>query len=453
MSEDEEDFLEDLEADLEFSKVETLDEHEQDEIRELQLYAENYQPVSLSNYKKLDPRSLTQLPLLENKICLMLSNGNNDIAAILSVLNSLSFIAQTDTLVLHNFMKLLYREKFNELETLIPSPLQYAAVICTIETGQGQLREDVGLTKEQQMVFNMAMKTSFQDGFVVDKSKLLQARDLLVNVSKIQSEINSFILSEVKTIAPNVCALVGAQVGSLLISHAGGILELSQIPSCNLASIGKNKHLSHELHTNLSGVRQEGHIYHCTLVQEQPMEIRKQMVRMICAKVALAARVDAGKAKDDNLGACWREQLLQKVQKMQEPPDITKTKPLPIPEEKPKKKRAGRKFRKYKQQFQLSRLRQLQNRMEFGKAEKSMLDGTGEEIGMGMARSLQGVPMATNNGAKMTKSMKRRVGEANEQAKAYMLSLDEGKSIPTEKENEEKISAARRSWYKHHMDG
>lgn len=452
MSVSDEDFLDDLDIDLGGSNENVEGEQENDKLQRLQEYIEDYRPPSLSDYKHLEPDILTKIPQMEDRIFTLLSIEGEDMTSILSVLNSLSFIAHNDILVIHNYLKLLYQGKFGELETLIPSPLQYANAIYIIETGQGQLKQDAELTKEQLMVLNMSMRTSFREQEVVDKHKLLQARDLLLAVSKIRNEINAFILTKIRCIAPNVCALVGPEVASLLLAQAGGISELSQVPSCNLASIGKNKHVSYELHTNLGGVKQEGYIYSSTLVQERPMEFRKQMLRMICAKVALASRVDAGGAKDDKLGSSWKELLLQKIQKIQDPPEISKTKPLPVPEDKPKKKRAGLKFRKYKQQFQLSHLRQLQNRMEFGKAEQSITDDTGEEIGLGMARSFQGASMATTGGAKMTKAMKRRLGEANDQAKAYMLSLDEKQALSPDLKNQKQPQVDNGYWFKHHLD-
>ncbi|CAR27249.1 ZYRO0C12386p [Zygosaccharomyces rouxii] len=441
MSNTEEDFLQDLEGDL-GSFI--GDESEEDELSKLRSYIDHYQPVKLSNYQNLDIQDVTSFPKFEPSINELISRPNDeDLAQTLTILNSLTYIAQNEITVLHNLLKLIYGVKFGELESLVPQPQQFADVIRIIETNEGNFETDAQLSKEQVLVLNMSMKSSFQAHVNVDKDKVLQLRDLLMTVSRIRNEINSFILSKASLVAPNLCLLIGPEVTSLLLSHSGGVLELSQVPSCNLASIGKNKHLSHELHTNLTGVRQEGYIYRSSLVQEQPLEFRKQMLRMVCAKVALAARVDAGHPQDGQLGLHWKNELLEKIQKLREPPPgISTTKPLPVPEDQPKKKRAGRKFRKYKQQFQLSQLRQLQNRMEFGKAEQSVTDDAGEELGLGMAKSLRNVPVTQGNSAKMSKAMKRRMDQVNEQAKTFMLDLGEQ---PSEKDNENN------DWFKHHM--
>lgn len=439
----EEDFLQDLEGDLGSFQD---DESDEDDLSKLKNYIEHYRPASLSNYQELDVQDVTSLPDFESNINGLMSKPNNeDLAQTLTILNSLAYIAQNEITVLHNFLKLLYSARFGELESLVPQPQQFADVIRIIETNEGNFEIDAGLSKEQVLVLSMSMKSSFQARVSVNKDTILQLRDTLMTVSRIRNEINSFILSKASLVAPNLCSLIGPEVTSLLLSHSGGVLELSQAPSCNLASIGKNRHLSHELHTNLAGVRQEGYIYRSSLVQEQPLESRKQMLRMVCAKVALGARVDAGHPQDDQLGRHWKDELLEKIQKIREPPPGTSTtKPLPIPEDQPKKKRAGRKFKKYKQQFQLSQLRQLQNRMEFGKPEQSITDDTGEELGLGMAKSLRNVPVTQGNGAKMSKAMKRRMEQVNEQAKAFML--DRGEQ-PSEKDS------GSNDWFRHHMGG
>lgn len=443
MSGTDEDFLQDLEGDLGSFNG---DEHDEDELSKLKKYIDDYRPATLSNYEDLDPQVITLFPQFEQSINDLISKPNNeDLPQTLAMLNSLAYIAQNEVAVLHSFMKLMYKVKFGELESLVPHPKQYADVISIIETGDGTFESDAQLSKEQVLVLNMSMKSSFNSNVNVNSHKMLQIRQLLLKIIGIRSEMNSFILSKSSLVAPNLCALVGPEITSLLLSHVGGIFELSQVPSCNLPSIGKNKYLSHESHTNLSGVRQEGYVYRSELVQHQPVEFRKQMLRMVCAKIALAARVDAGRPQDDTLGRHWKNEVLQKIQKLQEPPPgISTVKPLPVPEDQPKKKRAGRKFRKYKQQFQLSHLRQLQNRMEFGKAEQSVTDDTGEEIGFGMAKSLQNIPVTEGNSAKMSKTMKRRINEANEHARTFMLEHDE--SPPAGNSNNE-------SWYKHHVGG
>lgn len=497
----EEDFFKDLEMDL---ADENEEEDEEEEIiaettgieepfegsrnkngdcEFLENLIKEYTPASLSNISDLKPDDISQFPSFCNKISGLLYQEVTDtnVTRLISALNELSPLLQTDISLLHTFMKLLYKSRFAELESLIPSPLQYANVVYILENKKEELSSEkysedipieleaeVKLTKEQILVLTMSMKTSFQKTAPLNeqqRSMLFETRKMILDLVDIREKMNMFVFSKVYHVAPNLCALIGSEITSLLLSHVGGILELSQIPSCNLASIGKNKHLSHELHTSISGIRQEGYIYRSQFVQGQPTQYHKQMLRMVCAKIALAARVDAGSLSsnsDDSLGRKWRDELQGKIQKFQETSSASNVKPLPVPKDEIKKKRSGRKFRKYKEQFQLSHLRQLQNRMEFGKEEQTILDASGEEIGLGMSHSsLQratGIASATkrnsNNSAKLRRSMKRRIEEANEQSNDFMLSLDDSTTkVDAERPASEKPkSDISTNWFSHHTD-
>ncbi len=47
------------------------------------------------------------------------------------------------------------------------------------------------------------------------------------------------ISQEMERIAPNVTALVGSTIASLLLVSTGSLESLSKVPSCNLQVIGK----------------------------------------------------------------------------------------------------------------------------------------------------------------------------------------------------------------------
>ena len=340
---------------------------------------------------------------------------------------------------------MIYAKRFDELETILPSDNQYAKVVKLLEqidtksTSETELSHQLltlcELSKEQNLVVLMSMKTSFNNNMEFNqhmKTNLFQVSDNILSLIELQHNISRYISSKIELLAPNVSALVGPKVTSLLVSHAGGILGLSKIPSCNLASIGKNKHISYEQHTTASGIRQEGYISSTEIIQNLPISYHKQMLRMVCAKISLASRIDCsqrGTDKNNTMGLKWKEEIENKIKKLHESPNVTDDKALPIPEDKPKKKRAGRKFRKYKDQFKLYYARQLQNRMEFGKQETTVTDSFGEEVGLGMMNTpiQQATGSSHNNDrggiTKLSKNMKKRVREADEQTREYMLTL------------------------------
>lgn len=471
MSQDD-DLLQDLEddfgsmSDAELEESVVVDDTEQSETctgteteQLLRALAREYKPINLSTGALNGPKELCQLLLLQDSIKKLMLNNKFSTVTLLSELQP---VIQSELALLHNYIKSLYSKKFSELDSLVNPPRSYSKLIKFLETSDARDLSTLEgiLSKEQILIVSMSMKTGFKRDLALpsdERTYLLTSIDMLLQLYDLQDEITSFIASQVINIAPNVCAIVGPQVASKLLSAAGGLLELSQVPSCNLASIGKDKYMSHEINTDMSGVRQRGYVYSCSLIQDQPTHVHKQALRMVCAKVSLAARVDISNNKDNSLGVKWANEISEKLNKLQDPPNISNTKSLPIPEDKPKKKRAGRKFRKYKQQFQLSHLRQLQNRVEFGTQERTVIDSYGEEIGMGMAGSLQATQYSThNNTAKMRKSMKRRIADAEDNVRDFVLLDDrmgvvEGnKDTPTQP-SEKKSKTAGNGWYSKHI--
>lgn len=62
-----------------------------------------------------------------------------------------------------------------------------------------------------------------------------------------------------------------------------------------------------------------------------------------------------------------REEIEKKVDKWMEPPPPRQEKALPIPDDKPRKHRGGRRARKLKQAYAMTELRKRANRIMFGK--------------------------------------------------------------------------------------
>ena len=94
---------------------------------------------------------------------------------------------------------------------------------------------------------------------------------------------------------------------------------------------------------------------------------------MVAAKCTLAARVDSfHESIDGSIGRGLFEDIEQKFQKWQEPPPFKEAKPLPRPDEAPKKKRGGRRVRKMKEKSAVTELRRQANRVQFGKIEEDM---------------------------------------------------------------------------------
>lgn len=80
----------------------------------------------------------------------------------------------------------------------------------------------------------------------------------------------------------------------------------------------------------------------------------------------LAARIDnCREAPGGGTGKHFYDEIAQKVQKWQEPPPGKTKKPLPRPDDKPSKKRGGKRHRAMKEKLGLTDVRKETNRMNF----------------------------------------------------------------------------------------
>ncbi|KAL3230710.1 Pre-mRNA-processing factor 31 [Nakaseomyces bracarensis] len=390
----------------------------------------------------------------------------------LGIINKILNYAKEAESVASNNISDKYKIIFPELISILSNPYQYAKFVELLEFTSSEAISQVvpkfeslfNINKELSLVLSISLNTDFNRGDkVLDDETRREISMLIVIITELH-EIDVMLTSRLSAvvldIAPNLCSLIGQETTTQLIYHTGSLLQLSKIPSCNLENIGGKNMKENKSGTVNNYTKHRGYIWHSDIIQQQPYENHKQLIRMLCSKISLAARVDAGQqgpSKNCELGIKWRKEILDKIVKIKNPPNLAEVKALPVPEDQPKKKRAGRKFRKYKEQFKLSKSRQLQNRMEFGKQEKTVLDAYGEEVGLGMSNSRLGrasssIPTTT---AKVSKTLKRKLNEVNSTTQEYFNTIQErtnSSSVVTSNEENKKSKATNhKDWYQNHL--
>ncbi|KAL3961684.1 hypothetical protein ACCO45_003207 [Purpureocillium lilacinum] len=310
--------------------------------------------------------------------------------SLLTQSNSLSTMIDGEVALVHKFIRDHYSARFPELERLVTTPLEYAKVVSIIGNGpmdsesikslQTSTNNPLGvglkavLDGPSLMIVTVEATTS--KGHEMSEEELLRVRqacDMAIALHKAKNTLMEYVQSRMTIFAPNLTTLIGSLTAAQLLNAAGGLTGLSKTPACNIPSWGSKKRQA-GLATNI-GVRQQGYLYHSEMIQHIPNDLKKQAMRIVAAKLVLAARVDRihsspdGKTGDDLKSAC-----LERLEKLTEPPP-----------NRPARKRGGRRARKAKEALAMTDLRKAQNRMAFGKEEKEVGYGTGEgTVGMGM---------------------------------------------------------------------
>ncbi|KAK9473279.1 Prp31p [Dipodascopsis tothii] len=263
--------------------------------------------------------------------------------------NSLAVEINTEISTVYKLIKEIYFPRFPEIESLVLNPVDYTKAVKIIGNDVSDIpskSNDLAefLQPATIMVITVSASTT-RVGRALSKielEKLEKACEILLFLEESKKKITTYVSTKLSVFAPNIAALVGSQTAAQLFSVAGGLTGLSKLPSCNIPSLGSK------------------------------------------SQVNIAARVDrVHQYMGGEMGQKLKQEVLEKLEKLAEPPTNKGPKSLPVPDDKPSKKRGGKRIRKYKEQFAMTEMRKAQNRMRFGEQEEEVT-AFDESIGLGM---------------------------------------------------------------------
>ena len=310
-------------------------------------------------------------------------------------------VSTGDELVrLHKVLRDHYSIRFPELETLVGNPVDYAKTVAILGNGPfddikaaaNSTNNMVGaslnavLDRPSLMVVSLqGATTRGRDMTEAELKPVLETCEKILKLDRERRALTESIQSRMNQIAPNLAALIGPQTAAQFLNQTGGLRELAKVPACNLAAQGSKRTEGLGFATN-TGIRSQGFLYDCPLIQEIPNDLKRQAMRIVSAKMVLAVRADVSKySPDGSLGEDLKQESYQRLEKLTEPPPNSGTKALPAPDDKPSRKRGGRRARAAKEAVATTELRKAQNRVAFGKEEAEVGYGTGEgTAGLGM---------------------------------------------------------------------
>ena len=301
---------------------------------------------------------------------------------------------------LHKVLRDHYSIRFPELETFVGNPIDYAKTAAIMKNGP---LENLGLMENStdnmvglplsavlnKTLLNVVLTAgATSHGREMTESELkvvLSTCEKILKLDRERTALKESIQSRMNQIAPNLAILVGPETAAQFLNQTGGLRELAKIPACNLGAQGSKKAEGLGFATNTS-IRSQGFLYHSPIIQEIPDDLKKQAIRIVSAKMVLAPRADvSNSSRDGSLGEDLKQQCFERLEKLTQPPPNARTKALPAPDDKPSRKRGGRRARTAKEAVAMTELRKAQNRVAFGKEEAEVGYGTGEgTVGLGM---------------------------------------------------------------------
>ena len=114
-------------------------------------------------------------------------------------------------------------------------------------------------------------------------------------------------------VAPNLSALIGDIVGSKLISHAGGLTNLSKYPASTIQILGAEKALFRALKTK-GKTPKYGLIFNSSFIGRAQQKNKGRISRYLANKCAIASRVDCFSENPTNkFGESLKEQMEERL--------------------------------------------------------------------------------------------------------------------------------------------
>lgn len=233
----------------------------------------------------------------------------------------------------------------------------------------------------------VTVEATTTSGTPLSDNELQQVRracEMTLKLDRAKKILTEYVQSRMSMFSPNLTTLIGSLTAAQLLNYAGGITGLAKTPACNIPPLGSKKNTTSVGLAINTGIRHQGFLYNNDIIRDIPTDLKVQAMRILSAKVVLAARVDqAHEAPDGEQGLAFYDQVEKRLAKLSEAPPNKGVRALPAPDDKPARKRGGRRARKAKEATAVTDLRKAQNRMAFGKEEAEI--GFGDSTkGLGM---------------------------------------------------------------------
>ncbi|KAI0356525.1 Nop domain-containing protein [Trametes cingulata] len=336
--------------------------------------------------------------------------------------NNLSVDVDNEIMVVHKFIRDHYAPKFPELEQLVTDPQMYIRSVRALANSEDPTKVNLQGILPPAIIMSVLVTATTTSGQPLPDAEwkaVERACDLADRLEEARKKIFMYVSSRMNILAPNLSAIVGTTTAAKLLGVAGGLSGIAKMPACNVYLLGAQRKIAAGF-SSIMQRRHTGFVFQSELVQQTPPEYRMKVQRTVGAKCALAARMDLERQRrDGSYGQQLREKIEKHIDRLAAPPPTKIVKPLPIPNDGPKKRRGGKRARKAKEAYAQTELRKLQNRMAFGEPEEEVgaFDQT-KGLGMiGTGKVRAGVGEAKSR-AKLSKANKLRVAALTKAAQS-----------------------------------
>lgn len=125
----------------------------------------------------------------------------------------------------------------------------------------------------------------------VDEQSIKDFSDYVIRHFDYKKELQGYLKEQMINVAPNLTALLGEAVGARLLTHAGGLNNLSKLPASTIQILGAEKALFRAL-KNRGSTPKYGLLFNSSFISRADIKSKGKISRMLANKCALSSRLD-----------------------------------------------------------------------------------------------------------------------------------------------------------------
>ena len=284
----------------------------------------------------------------------------------LHIIQSINALDETDKIMngVSSRLREWYGLHFPELDNIVDSIHGYSQIVLAGKRDalSKQVFVDAGFPDSKVEMLTLVGEKSRGGNISEENLTIVQtlAKQIL-DLHELRKKLGEHVEKEMKTVAPNLSAILGTSVAARILARAGSMKKLSSMPASTIQVLGAEKALFRSLKTG-SQPPKHGLLFQHALVHSAPRWQRGKIARAIAAKAAIAARVDV---YGEGLNQVLLEKLNVRIdeisKKYKEPPIKTESKPIQFGER-------SRPFRDKPKQFR-EKSRQFRDKSKFKKSK------------------------------------------------------------------------------------
>ena len=161
------------------------------------------------------------------------------------------------------------------------------------ELEQHSLAEIVGDERAKQ-ILSLAENSTGADFAEAEKQAVRELASLVLRLFEERSQLEAYVSEEANRVMPNMCQLIEPLVAARLLSAAGSLKSLAEMPSSTIQVIGAEKSLFKHLRSHgRTPSPKHGIIFQASIIRGSPEEVRGKLARSLAAKLAIAVKADA----------------------------------------------------------------------------------------------------------------------------------------------------------------